>query len=45
MGSLLVVLPKPGFDDQSPSKGRFLPGGTLVVRNVLSGGAENEAVE
>ena len=26
-----------------PRKGPFLPGGTLVVRNVLSGGAQNEA--
>jgi len=26
-----------------PGKGRFLPGGTLVVRNVLSGGGGNAA--
>ncbi len=29
-----VILPE-------PSKGRFLPGGTLVVRNADTGGIEN----
>ena len=35
----LASLKHTGF----PARGRFLPGGTLVVRNVLSGGGEKAA--